>query len=257
MQVRDVTRPSAPVLDSIPVRGASPATGITVAASRVSKDSIPDLIVTGVRRGTDRILVHDGIVGRARNPVLTTFAPRETVVPGAPVGVAGIDTDADGRANVIRVASKGSMGPVLGIHRITHPSPGQVTVTGGVAAPGAAGGAMANAPVPATGIVTTQSGLQYRDLVVGTGAMPSGAGTTVRVAHEGWLLDGTRFDGPGYASISLGDAIAGWSEGLRSMRVGGRRQLIVPADLAYGAAGTASIPPNSTLVFDVQLLSTT
>lgn len=257
VQVRDVTRPSAPVLDAIPVRGASPATGITVAAARVSKDSIPDLIITGVGRGTGRIVVYDGIVGRARNPVLTTFAPREPVVPGAPVGVAGIDTDADGRANVIRVASQGSTGPVLGIHRITHTSRGQVVVAGGVAGPGAAGGAMASAPRPATGIVTTQSGLQYRDLVVGTGATPSGAGATVRVAQEGWLLDGTRFDGPRYASISLGDAIAGWSEGLGSMRVGGRRQLIIPANLAYGAAGTATIPPNATIVFDVELLSAT
>ena len=79
----------------------------------------------------------------------------------------------------------------------------------------------------------------------------------MRVNYEGWLLDGTRFDGNRGTEFALNGVIKGWTEAVRSMPVGTRRMLIIPADLAYGAAGTANIPPNSTLVFDVELLSTT
>lgn len=111
--------------------------------------------------------------------------------------------------------------------------------------------------VTTPGVITTGSGLQYRDVTVGTGDSPSGTGATVVVNYTGSLLDGTQFAGGSNVSIDLGGAISGLQEGVSSMKVGGRRQLIVPANLAYGSAGTANIPPNSTLVFDVQLLSTT
>jgi FKBP-type peptidyl-prolyl cis-trans isomerase FklB len=106
-------------------------------------------------------------------------------------------------------------------------------------------------------LVTTATGLQYRDLVPGDGDQPSSATATVQVNYEGRLLDGTVFDANDGISFALNQVIAGWTEGLGSMRVGGRRQLIIPADLAYGSAGRPGIPPNSTLVFDVELLSTT
>jgi FKBP-type peptidyl-prolyl cis-trans isomerase len=111
-------------------------------------------------------------------------------------------------------------------------------------------------PVPG-GLVTTSTGLQYRDILPGDGELPSSASATVRVNYEGWLLDGTRFDANDGISFGLNQVIAGWTEGLGSMKVGGRRLLIIPANLAYGSAGRPGIPPNSTLVFDVELLSTT
>jgi FKBP-type peptidyl-prolyl cis-trans isomerase len=103
----------------------------------------------------------------------------------------------------------------------------------------------------------TSSGLYYQDLVVGTGdeAVPGGS---VTVHYTGWLHDGTQFDssvGGDPASFSLGEVIAGWSEGVPGMRVGGTRKLVIPPHLGYGSSGFAGvIPPNATLVFDIELL---
>ncbi len=108
--------------------------------------------------------------------------------------------------------------------------------------------------------VTTDSGLQYIDLVEGTGAIPQ-TGQTVQVHYTGTLEDGTKFDSsrdrnrPFSFRIGVGQVIRGWDEGVASMRVGGRRQLIIPPDLGYGARGAGGvIPPNATLIFDVELL---
>ena len=74
------------------------------------------------------------------------------------------------------------------------------------------------------------------------------------VNYEGWLLDGTRFDGNDDISFPLNGVIAGWTEGLSTMREGGIRELYIPSDLAYGDSGTGSIPGGATLVFRVELL---
>ncbi|HIK39269.1 FKBP-type peptidyl-prolyl cis-trans isomerase [Thermoleptolyngbya sp. M55_K2018_002] len=109
-------------------------------------------------------------------------------------------------------------------------------------------------------VVTTESGLKYVDLVEGTGAQPQ-ARQTVIVHYTGTLEDGTKFDSsrdrnqPFSFRLGVGQVIRGWDEGLSTMRVGGRRQLIIPPELGYGARGAGGvIPPNATLVFDVELL---
>lgn len=109
--------------------------------------------------------------------------------------------------------------------------------------------------------IETKSGLSYKDIKVGTGESPK-AGTTVTVHYTGWLQQNDqKFDSsldrgqPFSFTLGEGQVIPGWDEGVATMKVGGKRKLIIPADLAYGARGVpGSIPPNATLVFDVELL---
>ncbi len=102
----------------------------------------------------------------------------------------------------------------------------------------------------------TASGLYWQDLVVGTGeeAMP---GDEVSVFYTGWLADGTRFDWTEEEprTFSLMGVILGWQEGIPGMRVGGKRKLVIPPQLAYGNRAVGGvIPPNATLVFDIELV---
>ena len=108
--------------------------------------------------------------------------------------------------------------------------------------------------------VTTPSGLKYIEIKEGDGATPQ-KGQTVVVHYTGTLEDGTKFDSsrdrnqPFSFRLGVGQVIQGWDEGLSTMKVGGRRQLIIPSDLGYGTSGAGGvIPPNATLIFDVELL---
>jgi peptidylprolyl isomerase len=109
--------------------------------------------------------------------------------------------------------------------------------------------------------ITTESGLRYEDIVVGTGPSPQ-PGQDVTVHYTGTLEDGTKFDSshdrgePLPLKIGVGMVIKGWDEGVMTMKVGGKRKLVIPPQLGYGARCVADkIPPNSTLVFEIELLS--
>lgn len=106
----------------------------------------------------------------------------------------------------------------------------------------------------------TDTGLKYEDVVVGEGTTAT-AGQTVRVHYTGWLIDGTKFDSsldrddPFSFPLGKGRVIRGWDEGVQGMRVGGRRKLTMPPQLGYGRTGAGGvIPPNATLIFEVELL---
>ena len=109
------------------------------------------------------------------------------------------------------------------------------------------------------GVVTLPSGLQYKILTPGTGPKPTAADTVV-CQYKGTLLDGTEFDSSYKrgqpATFAVGKVIKGWTEALQLMPVGSKWQLFIPADLAYGERGAGNvIPPNATLVFEVELVS--
>jgi hypothetical protein len=115
-------------------------------------------------------------------------------------------------------------------------------------------------PTPSASAVTTASGLTYEDLQVGDGATAK-TGDSVTVNYTGWLEDGTKFDSsidlgkPLDFTIGTGNVIVGWDEGVAGMRVNGTRLLVIPPSLGYGSTANSSIPANSTLIFEVQLVA--
>ena len=108
--------------------------------------------------------------------------------------------------------------------------------------------------------ITTASGLQYEEITVGSGATAK-AGNLVSVHYTGWLTDGKKFDSskdrnePFDFNLGAGQVIKGWDEGVQGMQVGGVRKLTIPPTLGYGARGAGgAIPPNATLIFEVEFL---
>lgn len=266
VKVFGVTGGNAVEVDSITPSAAIKG-AVSVSVGRFDADAIPDIIVAGGRGSAGRVEIYDGTVNasapnakRSGSEGFTTpFASSATV--NAAVFATGVDLDGDGRIDRF-YASQGRGGAASAARAFARTGEA-VTAT-----PIVFGGeSTLAAGLVDSSIVETASGLRYRDLVVGSGALPTN-GQRISVHYVGSLVNGTIFDDsrsarPGRTGqpfeFTLGarQVIAGWDEGLATMRVGGRRTLIIPAALGYGASGTGSIPPNSTLVFDVELLSVT
>lgn len=138
-----------------------------------------------------------------------------------------------------------------------YPSPTPITV---VPTNAIITGESATAGANMDNVITTEGGLQIQDLTVGTGQEVK-SGDTVTVNYLGTLTNGTKFDSsydrnqPFSTQIGVGQVIKGWDEGIVGMKVGGKRKLTIPPALGYGSQPAGSIPPNSTLIFEVELLS--
>jgi len=269
--------PTVPVVvDTIRPFTSSFQGGMSVDVGRVNTDAIPDIILAQGRGGQSLVEIYDGRTGVASNPRLARFAAfADLPTKSAPVATAGIDSDGDGRVDLIKTVQGGSGNARLraystdgALRSSVAGLSGSLQIAGPVAYSNAqlgtslfggftAGSAGFPAAVTDSGFTTTSSGLKYKELVRGTGAKPSSRTATVKVNYEGWLLDGTRFDGNKGFSFQLDKVIAGWTEGLQLMQVGGRTQFVIPAKLAYGNSPPSGIPVDATLVFDVELLSTT
>ncbi len=118
-----------------------------------------------------------------------------------------------------------------------------------------------NRPTRVTGEgVTMPSGVKYWDILPGTGE-PAAKGHVVKVLFSAWVANGKQFDGsasadkPTIFTLGVGQVIPGWEEGMEGMKVGGKRQLRIPPELAYGPSGSPEVPPNSTLIYDVELVA--
>ena len=253
VRVYDVSATTPAVLDTILPLGRGFLGGATVSVARVNADATPDIIVSSGVGGGSVVEVYDGTVAAATaNRRLARFAAFSGLANrNAAVAAVGVDSDGDGLANRIDVVQSGAGTAAL-----------ESFTTAGVRQGGVAGLAGALQVAGPIGIADasftkTASGLLYREIVKGTGKSPTSDSANVKVNYEGRLLNGTRFDGNKGTSFALNGVIKGWTEGLKTMAVGGRTQFVIPADLAYGATGQGSIPPNATLVFDVELLSTT
>ena len=261
IEIYDPSTREMTLIDTVQPLNQSLRGGFSVVTARVDNDLISDFIVSEGRGGTSRVEIYNGIVDSSKNnPVLSRFAAfSDLATRSAPVFAAAIDTTGDGVADSIDVvqggASRASLRRYLAIAGTLQQTVAPLSGSLHIAVPVSRITSPQDVP-PGAVFIETASGLKYRDVFVGTGASPASSSATVTVNYEGWLLNGTRFDGNNGTQFALSGVIAGWTEGVASMKVGGIRQLIIKPSLAYGANAQPGIPANSTLVFTIKLIST-
>jgi len=238
---------------------------VVVAAARFDSDAIDDIFVSGGRGSSAVTDVFSGLLPVGGGVLQRFAAPADSAGTNARSYASGIDLDGDGQVD--QVYSLSGAGSSRGA-AVFDRAGSQTNTLEILRGPLHLARSVTPTPVIDETLITTASGLQYRDLVVGSGAVAT-AGQSVTVEYVGSRQNGEVFDTsrverdplrpvtpPFSFTLGVGDVIAGWDEGVAGMRVGGRRQLIIPADLAYGDNPPgAIIQPGDTLVFDVELLS--
>jgi hypothetical protein len=230
--------------------------GVTVASGLYNKDSIDDIVVSAGRGGGGLTSVYAGALGTVTAAPLRQFAAFASLAkPNAPVYTAPVDLNGDGAIDRFFV-TQGNAGKNPGI--VSTSTLG--SRVGTISSP--KGPLRIAAPRSIFPTVTTNSGLRYRDVVIGNGASPV-VGKKVTTHYTGMLADGRVFDSsrprntPYQFTFGMGYVIKGFFEGLAGMKVGSRRILTIPADLAYGANPPAGsiIPKGATLTFEVELVA--
>ena len=241
--------------------------GTTISAGRYDEDSIDDLILAGGYGDGSVTAIYSGRTDTASTTPLHRYAAFADLGSlHSPTGTTGVDLSGDGRIDQL-FSVQGEAG--TGGTRL-YDTAGALSNSLSVLRAPLSLASQTSGPEPSATygpnqvpLVTTASGLQYRDLAVGSGAVAT-AGQSVTVHYVGSRQNGEVFDSsrsrgtPFTFTLGVGQVIDGWDEGVAGMQVGGRRTLIIPADLAYGNTppGTV-IQPGDTLVFDVELLSAT
>jgi len=254
-QVTGKTTPS--VIDTIRPFTSRLRSEVTVEVARLNADSTPDLIFSAGAGGGSAVEMWDGTIGSADNKKLATLAAFSGIGSNRPVFSAAIDTDGDTRADTVNfVQGGGTSTPMVRYAVAIGSTAGSITATktDSVAAVAASLRAAAAAAPNDPGMIRTSSGLMYKELKVGTGAGFASTNTGVRVNYQGYNAAGDRFDSGSNASFALSGVIAGFAEGLKTMKVGGTSQFVIPANLGYGNSAPSNGQP---IIFIVDLLAFT
>lgn len=254
--IYDLSGDTARRVDGFTPFTTSLRSGVAVAAGRYDADQVDEVIVTG-GTGSGGTEIYDGRVTDTANPRLASFAAFSGLSrPWASAFAAGLDRNGDGRLDgFAEVQGQAGAGGASGLAVLSQAG-SRTSAFASLAGPSR----ITSPRNSYTDFVTTLSGLRYRVLNDGAGAVPT-VGQKVTTHYTGWLLDGQKFDSsrdkgtPFSFTLGQGEVIKGWDEAVAEMRVGSRRTLIIPANLAYGSTARPGIPANSTLVFDIELLS--
>lgn len=231
-------------------------TGVAVAAARFDADAIDDIFVSGGRGASAVTDVYSGAAQAGAGLLRRYGAAPGSSGTNARSYASGIDLDGDGQVD--QVYSLSGSGSTRGAAVFGRDGT-QTNTLEILRGPLRAAVTVPQTPAIDPRVVTTASGLQYRDRVVGTGAVAE-AGQSVSVHYVGSLPNGEVFDSsrtrgtPFTFTLGAGEVIAGWDEGVAGMRVGGQRTLVIPSNLAYGD-NPAGGRPAGVLVFDIELLS--
>jgi len=237
---------------------------ISVEVARLNADSTPDLIFTAGTGGGSAVEIWDGTVGAAANKKLATLAVFSGIGSGRPVFASAIDTNGDTRADTLNFVQGGGTNTQMVPYSVgIGTKAGSITTTRGNSIAAVAGSlrAAVAAALNDPGMTRTNTGLLYKEIVTGDGPGFTSSMLGARVDYEGYLLNGDRFDSGTDIPFSLkpGSLITGMTEGLKTMKSGGKSLFIIPADLAYGDRppnvqdNTNTIPKGATLVFYVKL----
>lgn len=240
----------------IPANGDYGLTGVAVAAARFDADAIDDIFVSGGRGASAVTDVYSGAAQAGAGLLRRYGAAPGSSGTNARSYASGIDLDGDGQVD--QVYSLSGAGSTRGTAVFGRDGT-QTNTLEILRGPLRTAVTVPQTPAIDPRLVTTASGLQYRDRVVGTGAVAE-AGQSVSVHYVGSLPNGEVFDSsrprgtPFTFTLGVGQVIAGWDEGVAGMRVGGQRTLVIPSNLAYGD-NPAGGRPAGVLVFDVELIS--